>query len=549
MALSALVIADRYSGASMGHKMNAADADLGVAKGIIVVPPGSHSIGAQVVFSEDRTVVLGLGSYATSDDTYGSFIFHNRCRIVGHGWGTVINEKALTGNNAYKAVFRDHGSWTGGVAPGDNDGVEDVYFADFQIAGNPLSDFDSATPTLGLGNSRRVTIERVYLNKTRSIGINIGGTSNTGHHASDVWIKDCRFENVASQNISNVNGRRIHVVNNTLVAAGQAGGPGATYIDFEPNIATDWCDAYEISGNIIDARGAANAGNGILVQRGGATAGTVGGGVVANNVVYGGDFGFTTAAQYISTGILISGHNGVSVIGNKVRSAGQRGIWIDTCERVSAIGNTMSQCGGGGVEAMTISSSTNCTIKDNDLLFYTGANQGSALNLIVESGTSDYNIFQGNEVNSFSGQRGAIVLVGANSREFDNTFDGVKAKCFPYTDSAIAGSSGLLMKLDATTPGNVAFHTTADTKDDVIGVLLGAPSTGYNVALVVLIGDGSVTVPVKSDGTGTIGIGAAIQPSTTVNGHVKAGATNRIGRNAGASVAASLDAICTAMLN
>ena len=52
---------------------------------------------------------------------------------------------------------------------------------------------------------------------------------------------------------------------------------------------------------------------------------------------------------------------------------------------------------------------------------------------------------------------------------------------------------------------------------------------------------GTVT-PMLSDGTGTIAIGAAVQPSATVAGRIKSGSTNLVGYNAGAAVTATLNA-------
>lgn len=545
-------LASDFEGDNLGAKINAAIADLddengADSEGVIHVPPGATwniTERPNSGFSKNKTIILGAGRYVCADSTYGTFVFADGCRIIGSGNATVIVEKNASGQQA-KAVFRDAGAAAGGVTPSDNDGVSDVYIGDFQIEG-AAPDFDSAVPTIGIGNSHRVYVERVFLNGTCSIGINAGGTSNTGNHATDVSVRDCSFYHVASQNLSAVNCRRFKFNDNFFHAAGQEGGPGTTYIDIEPNTGTDICESFEVNGNIIDAIGSANLGNGILIQSGNGA--RVGPGTVANNTIRGGVFGTDeTSTNYMSNGIGVNGGvRGLKITGNYVERVGQCGIALSTGDDPPTYcliaTNKLLQCGGGGVEALRVGGMHN-TVRDNTLEFYSGDESGSCGNQIVEEVTGDYNLIFRNEINHFYAAIGLVIVRGANSREFDNTFDGVKARMFALEGSI---SDNTLVKR-GTTAGSAKQFTTSDMAGDVLGVCLGTEDVTYHVA-VVCTDRWNTRFKVKSDLTANIPIGSDIEPSTTIDGYVKAGSTNKIGANEGALVPTTADAMCTAVL-
>ncbi len=100
--------------------------------------------------------------------------------------------------------------------------------------------------------------------------------------------------------------------------------------------------------------------------------------------------------------------------------------------------------------------------------------------------------------------------------------------------------AGALIKLSASVAGRYETLGAADAVSLMVGVAVTACS-GAAASFTAQLVPGTVTT-MLSDGTGTIGIGAAVEPSTTVAGRIKAGTTNVVGNNAGALVAATLNA-------
>src|SRR5205085_2194721 len=164
----------------------------------------------------------------------------------------------------------------------------DIEVSNLQIRGaNP--GFNSAQQAVSLGNCSRCTADHVWINGTRSIGIQLGGASFEGHFAENSKVTNCQFTRVASQGLALVNGRNITFENNRFLAPGQNGGPGSSPIDLEPNDANDHLENVIVRNNTIDARESevAVAGNGIIVQSGSGTP-HVGPVLIEGNTIIGG---------------------------------------------------------------------------------------------------------------------------------------------------------------------------------------------------------------------------------------------------------------------
>jgi hypothetical protein len=101
-------------------------------------------------------------------------------------------------------------------------------------------------------------------------------------------------------------------------------------------------------------------------------------------------------------------------------------------------------------------------------------------------------------------------------------------------------SAGALIKASSVVAGRYETLGAADAASLMVGVAVTACSGAASPFTAQFV-PGTVTT-MLSDGTGTIGIGAAVEPSTTVAGRIKAGTTNVVGNNIGALVAATLNA-------
>ena len=354
------VVANDFPGNDLGAKINAADRALGSNPGEIVVK-GGGTISTQVVISSDHVLRLLPGTYAakTSDIPV---LMKSRSSIIGSGWESIIVES--TAPNQFTVIAAYNQSVTNGK-PDSSLTIRDV-----QIKGaNP--GFNSTQQALTLGNCSGCMVDKVWMNGTRAIGIQLGGSSSTGYFADNSKVTNCLFTRVASQNLALVNGKNIVFESNRFLTAGQTGGPGSTTIDLEPNETTDHLENVVIRNNTIDVRNSelTTTGNGIVVQA--FETSYVGPILVENNTIIGGSIQGTITNQ-LSNGIYVFGNTmrDVTIRNNVITRTGQSGISIQGT-RIKVIGNRLTDVGGGGIAGFVISA-TNSQIVDNSLT-YSGA--------------------------------------------------------------------------------------------------------------------------------------------------------------------------------
>lgn len=337
------VNAERFPGSDLGAQINAADRSLGGGAGEIVVRGGGR-ISTQIVISEGHTLRLMPGTYAPV--TAGiPILLKEGAALVGSGWEAIILESTATGQFTVVAAY--NGAQRNGAADAG------IVIRDVQIKGaNP--GFNSAPQAVSLGNCSRCVVDKVWINSTRSIGIQLGGSAQFGNFALDSSVTNCLFTNVASQNLALANGRNITFENNRFVNPGQPGGPGSTAIDLEPNNVDDHVENIIIRNNVIDARTQTiQAGNGILIQSGVGTR-FVGPILVEGNTVYGGS-NQGTITNVLSNGIYAFGATmkDVTIRNNIVTRTGQAGLRIEGT-RFIVTNNQFTDVGGGGTPGFYI---------------------------------------------------------------------------------------------------------------------------------------------------------------------------------------------------
>src|ERR1700730_310292 len=286
-----VVNANNYPGQDIGAKINAADKALGQKSGDIVVK-GGGTISTQIVISSDHVLRLMPGTYAATTATI-PILFKPRSSVIGSGWDSIIVESTAQGQFTVISAY-NHSILNGTADAG-------LVIRNVQIKGaNP--GFYSAPSAISLGNCTGCLVDKVWINGTRSIGAQLGGSSSMGNLAENSKVTNCLFTRVASQNLALVNGRNITFEGNRFIASGQRGGPGNTNIDLEPNEATDHLQNIIIRNNFIDVHDSEmpTTGNGIVVQ---ATTGTpyVGPILVENNRIIGG------SNQGVITNVLSNG--------------------------------------------------------------------------------------------------------------------------------------------------------------------------------------------------------------------------------------------------
>jgi hypothetical protein len=352
------VYAERFPGSDLGAKINAADRSLGGAAGEIVARGGGR-ITTPIIISQNHTLRLLAGIYAPFTAEI-PILLKEGASVVGAGWDqTIILESPA--KNQFTVIAAHNNTKHNGVSD------RDITITGVQIRGaNP--EFNSAQQAISLGNCSRCTVDRVWINGTRSIGIQLGGTGREGNFAQDSKVTNCLFTHVASQNLALNNGRNILFENNRFLAQGQANGPGSTTIDLEPNEAEDRIQNVTIRNNYIDARATElpTAGNGIVVQ---ATTGTtlVGPILIEGNTIIGGSI-VDPVTNKISNGIYVYGPTmrDVTIRNNSVTRTGQSGISLEG-SHLTVVNNRFKEVGGGGLPGAQFVRVTDSTFTGNSL--------------------------------------------------------------------------------------------------------------------------------------------------------------------------------------
>jgi len=374
--------ANDFPGGDLGAKINAADTALGVKRGEIVIK-GGGTISTQVIISSDHVLRVLPGTYATKT-TNIPILMKSRSSIIGSGQESIIVESTAPGQFT---VISAHNQSILNGSPDSN-----LVIRDLQVKGaNP--GFNSAPQAISLGNCSNCTVDKVWINGTRSIGIQLGGSSSAGHFAENSKVTNCQFTRVASQNLALVNGKNILFEGNRFIDSGQRGGPGNTNIDVEPNESTDHLENVTIRSNVIDVRNSEmpTTGNGIVVQ---ATSGTpyVGPILIENNTIIGGSIE-GNITNVLSNGIYVFGATmrDVTIRNNAITRTGQSGINVQGT-RITVTNNKLKDVGGGGTPGFVVEA-TDSRITDNTFIY---SGQGPVDGSIVIKPGSERNVYENN---------------------------------------------------------------------------------------------------------------------------------------------------------
>lgn len=382
-------VANNFPGADLGAKINAADKDLGAARGEILVR-GGGTISTQVILNSGHILHFLAGTYKleTALLSEGAILLKSGTTVVGSGSDTIIVEPAKTG----WIVFQSYSDARSQPAHSGSD--SDIRVSGLQIKGANLLLDGGVRQTIGLGNCHRCAVENVWLNGTGVIGVQAGGNALAGNFAETVTIRKNLFTRVASQAVAVVNGRNVKIDSNTFKDSGRCCAQGMTAIDLEPNDPSDIIRNVEITSNTIDSTNSTFLhGNGILVQNGARTSG-FGPVLVKDNTVIGGRLAPDSSGA-IATGIYITAFTqDVKVINNTVRRVAHSGIRLENTTRNYVSGNKLISTGTGGIISFEITNTTDSQILDN--IVTVDPNSPNGTEIIQEAGTSARNSYRGN---------------------------------------------------------------------------------------------------------------------------------------------------------
>jgi hypothetical protein len=425
----------RFPGANVCAKIQAAIDSLAASGGTVVADAaGDCGATTQVRVRGGVTLRLPQGTFSYSMRGYGGrnntvgalFLLDSDSTLEGAGPGTVIKEsswvhtslseqeqRGAISNGEYVATFKVIIPYATSVATGSTS--RNITVRNLKLAGgkpNVPGSFNSAGGALDLANCHNCLVENVHMERTRSIGIHVGGNpaggqdpgadlaergvrEPLGRYADNVTVRNCFFSGVASQNLALVNGRNITFENNRFVRPGLAGGPGSTMIDVEPNHPGDYLENVRIVNNYLDARETElqTAGNGIVVQ---ATSGTVRVGpiLIEGNEIIGGNTVPPLITNKMSNGIYVFGQTMRNVVirNNRVTRSGQAGISIEGTA-IQVINNQLTDVGGGGNPGFYMARVVDSRIENNTFT-YTG--KGPADSRILMTAGTRNNVFRGN---------------------------------------------------------------------------------------------------------------------------------------------------------
>jgi hypothetical protein len=308
----------------------------------------------------DGALRLGAGTYQVVQP----IAVKSEGSIVGAGWNTVITESSVTDQ---LVVIVGSDAYGGAIGTNTN-----ITLKNFKIMG-AKNIFRSAPQTVQLGNCANCVVDGLWLDRTHTIGIQLGGSARDGHYARDSKISNNLLTQVASQGIAVVNGENIEISNNRILRPGQQGGPGTSSIDLEVNDSSDRLINIRVINNLIDHRESemiGPTGNGIIANSGHSQ--SVNGIVIDNNTVIGGELG-PPVIPHLSNGIMVTGKYmaGTRVTRNKISRTSQTGMWLSgknlVCED-----NAMDSVGGGGIAGFRVDDVHNSIIRRNHLVCTNG---------------------------------------------------------------------------------------------------------------------------------------------------------------------------------
>lgn len=270
----------------------------------IIVYPGTITSAGTI--TAGKSVYFTRGDYPNTYSGGGSsytFVLESNTNIYGDGFGqTFIHE-----SNDSPAIFT-----ASGVTAYPYDGFnENISVKGITFVGNPNCPVDSSSSAVFLGNVVNGEISKNHFLNTHGFAAYVGGFSNSGNSAKNVFLVDNIVEGLQTQNMGTVGGQNVHISRNLFIVSIPEGASFVAVIDVEPNADTDGSFNIIISDNVFDGRMARSGWNGITVQKG--YSNSVRNVKVINNLIIGRDLqtsGFLASGVNTATDVITSSSHG-----------------------------------------------------------------------------------------------------------------------------------------------------------------------------------------------------------------------------------------------
>lgn len=392
-----------FLGADIGAKVTAANAALGFNDGTIEVYGGgtltrmyigkldSAKVAAgKAITTAKRELYLGPGDWQLFNSN--GIVFNSHTRIIGAGRGlTRILECSACVSSFEQQFFMLIGE---GQSVANGTTYESIEIRNLDLIGT-RTDFGSASQAISLGNIHGAVIDNVGLFAVNAEGIGVGATStlgtdpfSLGKYAENVFITNCFFDHVASQNIGAVNFQNLNIINNIFMNSGQTGGPSNAVIDIETNQTADRAFDTNIVGNIINLKLVESTSNAIAYQP--SAGGNVAFGYVniTNNIING---TLLSSPSLTSNGIQVNSAKGGIIAHNYIERMSQAGMDINNAIDLMVDNNVVVDSGTGGPPSIRVTATSNSVFSNNKI-----RNPNVGVPAILEVGTNTRNLFQNN---------------------------------------------------------------------------------------------------------------------------------------------------------
>lgn len=276
---------------------------------------------------------------------------------------------------------------------------KNISIVGFHVVGRqPIYD-GGARQTMTFGNCVNCAAMHNYLDNTRSIGIQFGGSGANGKYASNFLAWRNVLSRVAAANIAMVNGENGLIAENYSFRLGHVGfGGGISGVDLETNGPDDHARNIWVMNALFDYEGSSqdSAGNAINFQAPGLKSGSGGIFAVNNWIIGGRNDGFH---RFMSNGVLVHSANGVTIKNNYIYKTAQSAVqWSGTA---SAPGtgsvvedNWFDATGGGGTPSILFNDVSGVVVRRNR--FTVAANTQFGTDLRIQDCGGRRNVFLDN---------------------------------------------------------------------------------------------------------------------------------------------------------
>jgi len=312
------------------------------------------------------------------------------------GTGTTILEPRFHTKLPSIAVFQ---SYQDAMSSQHEREAKNITIMGFHVVGRqPIYD-GGIRQTITLGNCVNCAAIYNYLDNTRAIGIQFGGSAGSGKYADHFLAWRNVFSRVASANIAVVNGENGLIAENYSLKLGHKGfGGGISGFDLETNGPDDHARNIWVMNSLFDYEGSSqeSAGNAINLQAPGVNGITDGIYAVNNWIIGGRNDGLH---RYMSNGILMNAVNGVTIKNNYIYKTGQAAIqWYGAPQRTGTGSliedNWLDATGSGGTPSILLISVSGLTVRRNRFTLDPGTVFGTDQRILDCSGSR--NVFVDN---------------------------------------------------------------------------------------------------------------------------------------------------------